>query len=207
MSFSLGEVEAMARKAARGAGYPWALADEAGYALRWCEARGFGGVSGLAALLKAVDGRDPADFTPRSLTEWQAPGALCPLRAGTALADGAPGRAGHPLSLGPVLAPVLILPYLADLARLRGGCVAAHLGAARALVAPDGLEISGEWEAGALTLETTGARPAAQVLNTRSDPPGDAWARLEYYAARTYAPATEVSRLKGAGADETPRSE
>ncbi|NND22495.1 MAG: DUF3726 domain-containing protein, partial [Silicimonas sp.] len=35
MSYSLNEVEATAKKAARGAGYPWGLAEEAAKATRW----------------------------------------------------------------------------------------------------------------------------------------------------------------------------
>ena len=35
MSHSLGEVEALARKAARGGGYSWGMAEEAGFAVRW----------------------------------------------------------------------------------------------------------------------------------------------------------------------------
>ncbi|MEL7259121.1 MAG: DUF3726 domain-containing protein, partial [Pseudomonadota bacterium] len=43
MSWSLNEVESLARKAARGAGYSWGLAEEAGKATRWTCAAGWPG--------------------------------------------------------------------------------------------------------------------------------------------------------------------
>ncbi|WP_172978117.1 DUF3726 domain-containing protein [Roseovarius sp. THAF27] len=35
MTWSLNEIEALARKPTRGAGYPWGLAEETGRAARW----------------------------------------------------------------------------------------------------------------------------------------------------------------------------
>ena len=43
MSLSLNEVESLAKKAARGTGYPWGLAEEAAKASRWLAARGVDG--------------------------------------------------------------------------------------------------------------------------------------------------------------------
>ena len=48
MSWSLGEVRALAVKAARGSGLPWGLAEEAGFAVQWLEARGGPGVEALS---------------------------------------------------------------------------------------------------------------------------------------------------------------
>ena len=39
MSWSLGEIGALATKAARGSGMDWGLADEAGYAVKWLQRR------------------------------------------------------------------------------------------------------------------------------------------------------------------------
>ena len=41
------------------------------------------------------------------------------------------------------------------------------------------------------------------VLNSRADVSGDVYARLQVFAARTYAPETEASRARGAGAGLT----
>ena len=62
MSWSLGEAEALAIKAARGAGLPWGLAEEAGAALRWLEGRGLPGADALAQLLTLPPGAAP-DFS------------------------------------------------------------------------------------------------------------------------------------------------
>lgn len=51
MSWSLIEVEALAKKAAKGAGYSWGEAEDAARAVRWLEARGLGGAAALAAHL------------------------------------------------------------------------------------------------------------------------------------------------------------
>ena len=44
MSWSLGEIGALATKAARGSGMDWGLADEAGYAVKWLQRRQLPGV-------------------------------------------------------------------------------------------------------------------------------------------------------------------
>ena len=46
MTFSLNEIEAIGKRAARGAGLPWGLAEEAGKAARWLTARGLPGRGG-----------------------------------------------------------------------------------------------------------------------------------------------------------------
>ena len=84
---SFGEVQATALKAARGAGLPWGLCEEASAATRWLWVHGFDGVSAVAAVLENYD----AD--------------LCPLRVATRIADGTPlpwqGRVRAPLMLLP----------------------------------------------------------------------------------------------------------
>ena len=51
---SLAEIDAMGRKAARGAGLPWGLAEEAGRAARHLAAWGLPGPEALAALVAAA---------------------------------------------------------------------------------------------------------------------------------------------------------
>ena len=50
-SWSLSETAALATKAARGAGMPWGLADETGFAVSWLHARGIAGLSALCRYL------------------------------------------------------------------------------------------------------------------------------------------------------------
>ena len=95
MTHSLNEIEAMAKKAARGAGLPWGLADDAGRAVRWLCARGLGAAEALAELLEQTDYSDPVAHAPVALRgDWGSErGSLCPLAAGTTLGDFARGLA------------------------------------------------------------------------------------------------------------------
>ena len=53
MSYSLNEMEATAKRAARGAGYSWGLAEEASKATRWLCTQGLDGAAELAHVLGA----------------------------------------------------------------------------------------------------------------------------------------------------------
>lgn len=180
--YSLAEIEAQGRKAARGAGYTWGLAEEAGRAIRWLEARGLPGARALAGLLEAQDGCDYAALRPGDLNGlWRADGGLlCPLIAGVTLADHAPFDV--PPMIGPIRYPLLILPFAAQ-------C---------------GYSISGALEtmdaAETLTLEP-GAENGTESPRSRAVA-SEIWSVLDRFAHRTYVPATNVSRA-GAGAGTT----
>jgi hypothetical protein len=209
VALSLGEVESLARKAAKGAGYPWALADAAGAA-----ARGVAGLGGdpSAALLslfaRIAAGPALRDFAPQAPSgDWQARGGvLCPIQAGALMVDLARDFPDSGQALREVWAPALILAAAADVARLSS------------------LSLTVAWRGGLVTLGEDGAALskgvakllAEEVADLYIHPGGDpltpaaparrAWiapdrlARLEAFAARTYAPATEASRTAGAGA-------
>jgi len=119
MSFALNEVEAMARKAARGAQFSWGMAEEAGKATRWLCAQGFDGCSALALVLAKSEGVEKADMAPTSSGEvWRAPkGPLCPLMAGVALSDFAYLLENSEVSMENVACPNLLLPSVAAAAR------------------------------------------------------------------------------------------
>lgn len=70
MTWSLIEVEALSKKAAKGAGYSWGEAEDAARAVRWLEARGLGGAAALAAHLSREGTGD------------------CPIWKGIAVSDG-----------------------------------------------------------------------------------------------------------------------
>src|SRR6266851_8119240 len=96
MLCSLNEIEAQLRKAARGSGLTWGLAEEAGKAGRWLEIHGMRCLPIFAALFEQNDER-PYDEIAIMLTEgrWEASGGkLCPLIAGAALVDRAEVIAG-----------------------------------------------------------------------------------------------------------------
>lgn len=90
---SFGEVQATALKAARGAGLPWGICEDAGAAVRWLWERGYDGPGALAALLQG--------YQPVS----------CPLRLAASLAD---GTSSLPMR-ATVRSAVLLLPTAAEL--------------------------------------------------------------------------------------------
>ena len=206
MNWSLNELEAMCRKAARGAGYSWGLAEEAGKATRWLAAAGLPGPACLLHLLKAVDGRDFAGFTPdiTDATCTASLGFLCPLLTGAALCDGAFGPPpSQVLRLMNLSSPLLLLPFVLttfETAQLRWTRV--QLSVDQGVVSRDGavLDLACP-QADVAILEpyaTVGGRPLA--VQTRAILAADTCTRLEAFAHRTFAPATKASRLAGAGA-------
>ena len=205
VSYSLSEIEALAVKAARGAGYCWGLAEEAGMAARWLAQAGQPGPSLLMACLEAPRGAAPVIDGQT----WSANGdnRLCPLITGATLSDraslaGGPGGAGVTLcNLG---FPALILPFAAAAARRLGlalrvdwdgvaVCLSPEAGLGAGLT--DGLLASHAplvkitSELGAVVPDLVGA----QLLVPLAD-----WKALERLALATTVPATSRSRA-GAG--------
>ena len=160
MTFSLGEIRAMALKATRGAGYPWGLAEEAGQATTWLCAHALPGCEALAALLARNLAAELSAHSPRG-PEWDAPRDLCPLITGAALCDNATRLTRGPLLLPPVAEPLLLLPFLA--------LVSADTGQPLAMVT-DGFHARTDGDA----LETEGKLPrhACDIVLRRDDPPG-----------------------------------
>ncbi|HSF94555.1 MAG TPA: DUF3726 domain-containing protein [Thermohalobaculum sp.] len=203
---SLAEIDAMGRKAARGAGLSWGLAEEAGRAARWLAAYRLPGPEALLTALRAIDGKVSACAPRPQQPVWLAEaGVLCPVATGAALSDRADRiAAGTAFRLGPVAAPLLIVPFLCRAARDLG-CVIRLGNAEHELVAtPDGPAADWHWLNGdtaeGLTVSLAEVEPRA------AREPGAApwrvavetWRALDSFAHRTYAPATEASRA-GAG--------
>ena len=208
MSFSLNEVEALCRKAARGAGMTWGLAEEAGRAVRWLQAHGIAGAAALADLLQAQDGRDLAGMTPGTHGVWKAPaGVLCPIITGTAICDRAQGFAqGQALTLGPTRAPILLAPFAAMVSAVLNSPVRLRWDGVDCLCTADSFASKGDTgtaQTDRIEMAPTDQTPTATTTRTRADIPPGVYHRLSTFAARTYAPATEASRIAGAGAGLT----
>lgn len=209
MTWSLNELEAMSRKAARGCGLSWGLAEEAGRASRFLAAHGLPAPRLLADLLTENDGVAYGDLAPDCGAEpWSAPaGRLCPLIAGAALSDRLQGLAsGQPIQLGRCAFPVFLLPALADGVEP----VVAAWDGVTVCVGPDGVSVDGPAEAlslreaDAVTIRRGGfAQGQALPESARCETQADAIEVLQAFAHRTYAPATEESRTAGAGAGLT----
>ena len=87
MSYSLNEIEALSKKAARGAGLSWGMSEEAAKATRWLVSHGLPAARLLADLLNQTDRVDRGGLAPVSFDGvWQAKsGQLCPLASGAAV--------------------------------------------------------------------------------------------------------------------------
>ncbi|PVA11105.1 DUF3726 domain-containing protein [Pelagivirga sediminicola] len=207
MTWSLGEIEGLARKAARGGGFDWGLAEEAGKAVRWLASLGLPGPEALDALLATYDRRPLGRMRPLDTAApvWQAAGGmLCPIATGAALCDmAAEATLQAEITLAECAFPLLLLSFVAGAAEDADHALnvtwdgatfafAADLrGTAPVPLAPAGRAVIRRGAAADLPL------PTCQL---RYDLDSATAARLGALAQRTYAPDTAASRLSGAGA-------
>ncbi len=202
MSFSLNEVEVTAKRAARGAGYPWGLAEEAGKATRWLCANGQDGIAELMRLLNLGLAASPASHSPKGLTEiWASDAPLCPLATGALLSDCARSLPGGRIEMKQVANPVFLLPFAAGASRVLGSTVTVECDGQIAVVDGKCLSVADRFPATAtqITVRVGGDMTIPHPRQTRAAPDPDIWVRLNRFAHRTYAPATEESRKLGAG--------
>lgn len=200
----------MARKATRGAGYAWGLAEETGKAARWLCAHRLPGLPVLAALLALNDGKPYGDIAPAGDEDvWRAAsGVLCPLIAGVALADRCDEIArGRVIRLAQTAYPFLITPFLGRAATYTGTAFALSLENEEIVCSERGVhaDMTEPHLHTSLTESVTcmvAPVPAGLTAERDGSVEIDAptWARLNAFAQRTYVPASEGSRLSGAGA-------
>ncbi len=217
MNLSLNQVENTARKAVRGAGLPWCLAEDAGRAVRWLEVMGLPGMSWLALVLEAVDHGRTAELLVQQQPGpvWRAAGGpTSPLVAGPSLADAAHlhrDGEGFGLTVRDVVCPELCAGYLGVASLQTGAPLAMSWARGGMRILGDRVFLDGVPDAGADTgvhdlmvrggfrdSGRTGREYARAVGSRRVDP--RALGVLESLARRTYVESTEVSRLSGAGA-------
>ena len=190
-TWSLGETEALARKAARGAGYSWGEAEETGQAVRLLHRFGMDGSAALADLLIRRD---------------SSPQITCPVTAGIALLDG--GSAPNP-SQSIVTAPVLLVPFvLWHACKTNTPCRLDWRDTTLSTETDGTLLVEClNFDAAACAVTVTQAEScigwSAHPDRTRATLQDRVIARLNDYAAKTYAPSTEASRQAGAGAGLT----
>ncbi len=207
MNVSLNEVEATAKRATRGAGYQWGLAEEAAKAVRWLCANDIDGCGALAGLIERFDGVDLAERVPLpDDTGWYGKGSvLCPLIAGAALSDCALDLADRDIRMGPVAAPCLLFPFAAHAARQLRNTVTVSWPAGAAVTDGDRISLTGPigTRVDFITVCRGGLLGAPNRQMSRAMPEQGVWETLNRFAHRTYAPATAESRLLGAGAGLT----
>lgn len=204
------EIAALCTKAARGAGYEWGVAQEAGRAAVKLEALGLPGPALLSKLLRraaAVTGA-PEKPDPR-LSRYTTPDRpLCSLLTGCFVSDmGAELFAWREVAFGPVLVPAMLAAFVTaeDIAPDIGISLLWHDG--EIWIGPDDAAAPGApLAAGNLLCEEAlevsvcpAHRPAH--LDPMPDIAGtaDDVAFLAELANRTYVPESEASRARGAG--------
>ena len=210
MSYSLNEITALCKRAARGAGLSWGLAAEAGFAARWLAERGLPGPEVLAQHLGKIDGVDYDQIRPLDISNlWQAKGAvLCPLITGAAISDLATELVmGREIELDRISYPLLLMPFIAVASALKGTKITLLWPGLTAGFAPE-LRLDLPDRAILSCAETTtmyikmgqNLSGDAIPLQNRAEISPDALRILAHLGHRTYAPDTTQSRLSGAGA-------
>lgn len=206
---SRNEVETLCLKAARGAGMPWGLAEEAGFAAGWLAARSIDGPAALLAHLAARPAGGGALTISGRIWAAQDGRALCPITAGASLDDhaGLPeGVSAAPVMVGALRHPVLAVPHLARIAKAINAAIEIGWNGEKAIISADG-------EVDPATLTALSKLQEAQVVlvTCRAEhkiaPPApdmcplsaETLAGLNALSMRTTVPASETSR-RGAGA-------
>jgi hypothetical protein len=138
VTLSRNETESLCMKAARGSGFSWGMAEEAGFATGWLCAQGIDGATPLLALLTRKLDRSAQTGAPRVADgQWHSidHAPLCPIQLGAALTDRAATSGGpfrQETRLAPVRTPLLLLPFLVRVAQIcqkslaidwNGGCL------------------------------------------------------------------------------------
>jgi len=209
ITVSLAEIDAMGRKAARGAGYSWGMAEEAGRAARWLAAYRLPGPQRLADLLDVCEG---AVRSHAPDTVWHAATeTLCGLSCGAAISDHADDiKAGTTFDLTAVAEPLMILPFLCRVARDLDFTIALDAGDVRVVATPVGPMWDGDADpdfpaesAVSVRREDGGTGEPRRHVPDGYPLPVAVWRALGDYAQRTYVPASEESRMSGAGAGMT----
>lgn len=210
MTYSLNEIEGLCKKAARGSGCSWGMAEEAAKAVRWLVSFDLAGPSSFADLLALHDKKPRTDFTPATCADvWRGKGGgLCPIASGATLCDHAGLIAWESeVEMAEVAHPLLLLPFAATASRTLGQSILVSWGHVRVHVEANNLWIDdpknevGIAKADRVSLrleQTPEGVPWASTHRGTIAP--DVWAQLNGFAHRTYAPATEESRNLGAGA-------
>ena len=222
---SLNQIEQLSRKAVRGAGLAWGVADDAGKAVRWLHEYGLCGVAALAAVLEchADDYAAIDTLIPQSLSAkiWTAEKVLDPLLTGAAISDClgdcfgdclAGNRSDRIIATAKIAHPILIAGYIVPIAQHRRQ----SLELAWADVSMICAGISGDeiWVAGNdiavesadnFTCHFTPIAPPVAAKKRHKKyrarigecvVDAKSWARLDQFAHRTYVRASEKSRIR-----------
>ncbi len=192
MNWSLGEIRALSVKAARGAGMDWGMAEEAGFAVEWLEARNLAGTKAMADYLSIAS--LTSDFKYDS----------CPLKLGCMVSDLDDWNHANKAE---IFQPLLLLPFVAALADKQPillswdnsqVCVLKDVVYTSSTNTHTGFDKERLFK---IRISTEALNEKPLEFKTRVNKDAETHVKtLTQLAHKTYAPATEASRLAGAGA-------
>ena len=199
-NWSIGETAALAVKAARGAGMPWGLADEVGFTVSWLQERGLPDLSALSRYLQWHESELFVVWPEIPPTNY----AYCPIKLGCAYIDGVTSQF---IRFGSIREPLLMIPFIAK--RNLSLAVDIKLDELSISLINNQL-ISDQLNSEFLLTEANCVitRSTTIIESTTAEEYSDRVPHtfvecirtLNEFAQKTYAPATEESRLTGAGA-------
>ncbi len=204
---SMSEIEALALRAARGAGRGWGEAEEAAWATVWLARAGAPWAVALLTGLPAPHG--PAPVPGRDGWGGQAP--FCGLRAGIVLADFAAlpeGPGAQEITLKAVRAPLLLLPFAARAAERLGGALSVCWPGGSLWLVPRGApQLAGGWPGAdavptmiIAAVEATVAAPVSPPTHPSHAVSEGQFAALKALALKMTVPTSAQSQAAGAGA-------
>lgn len=211
MTWSLNELEAETRKAIRGAGLSWGLAEEGSKAARWLAAHGIDPSPALSDILDRHDRRTniTATFALSEAGRWQGSAPICPIALGAALCDYADRLTTDACVAGPVARPLLLVPFVATAARILKRPLQVDLSGMQVVLNERGdpscdVAALNVPEAADIRCAVVASQPPQSTprpASTRGIATDEqSWRRIAAYGHRTYVPASERSRREGAGA-------
>ena len=208
LDLSIGEVESLVFKACRGAGMAWGIAEDAGRIAGFLARQNVDGLSALASLLTQNDGKRFDDIAPMTSGDILRArgGTLCPVATGCLLSDLTGDlQTDYQFELENVSYPILLAGFLGAIAERNGRTFEATGKDLAFHCSPTGL----------YAIEEINALPEVANIAVKSVKPVNclpnetairaicsqaAFDTLSAFAHRTYVPATEASRMSGAGA-------
>ena len=211
--YSIGEVESLVLKAYRGAGFSWGLAQEAGNAAAWMAMNSLPALDEFAHLLEHIDRQVTGTLSPliNDKTCWVNPSKqLCPVITGAAFSesdlDAFDLKQG--LTIQAVCQPMILVPFIAKSAKVLQRNIVLQFSEIKIICGKTGgghhcltqLASTGAFIGDVSLLQTDRASPDSVDIHQRAVAAPQSLKILNKLAHRTYVPASEESRLAGAGA-------
>ncbi|MFT5895638.1 MAG: hypothetical protein ACI8VW_002513 [bacterium] len=228
IELSNNEAASLIKLAARGVGYPWGLGEEAAHASRWLVERQLPALEQFKSLFAWVDEREFSQLILQCNDErWCCTrDELCPLICGSAILDSASMLLTvDKVELSNVVCPLLLIPFISEASValkksiqmswkdeelvFNGTCVESVSDSDGLLTNSDSTGslssvcisvISEAVESQGTVFDASTCELWPVVMHSRVKIDQICLESLKQYAHRTYAPATELSRLSGAGA-------